>query len=103
MLIALRLAISRFFAGQAFTHTPQPVQSSGATWIRIFMPGYSLPFQSAETKSFGPAAACLASNAFLRMAVWGQTSEQMPHWMHTAGSQTGESKAMRRFSYCVVA
>ena len=33
MLIALRSATSLLFAGQTSTQTPQPVQSSGATWI----------------------------------------------------------------------
>src|ERR1700680_4291942 len=32
MLMALRLVSLLFLAGQASTHTPQPVQSSGATW-----------------------------------------------------------------------
>src|SRR6185503_17959286 len=32
MLIALRLVSDLFLAGQASTHNPQPVQSSGATW-----------------------------------------------------------------------
>ena len=39
MLIALCLTTSLLLAGQTSTHTPQPVQSSGATWIVISMPG----------------------------------------------------------------
>ena len=37
------------------------------------------------------------------MAACGQTSEHLPHWMQRAGSQTGMSMAMLRFSYWVVA
>src|SRR2546421_507192 len=32
ILMALRLVSALFLAGQASTHSPQPVQSSGATW-----------------------------------------------------------------------
>ncbi len=33
MLMALCLTISLLLAGHTSTHTPQPVQSSGATWM----------------------------------------------------------------------
>ena len=56
MLIALCLATSRLLAGQTSMHRPQPVQSSGATWIVIFQPSYSLPFQSADSKPCGALA-----------------------------------------------
>ena len=37
------------------------------------------------------------------MAAWGQTIEQLRHWMHVAGFHTGMWVAMLRFSHCVVA
>ena len=39
----------------------------------------------------------------MRIAAWGQPSEQRPHWMQISASQIGMSKAIDRFSYCVVA
>ncbi len=36
------------------------------------------------------------------MAACGQTSAHLPHWMQIAGSQTGISSAMLRFSHWVV-
>ena len=53
MSMALCLTRSLSLAGQTSTHSPQPVQSSGATWMTIFQPGYSLPFQSAALKPSG--------------------------------------------------
>ncbi len=41
MLMALWPASVLLFAGQTSTHTPQPVQSSGATWIVSRWPGSS--------------------------------------------------------------
>ena len=38
MLIAFSRVSLLFFAGQTSTQMPQPVQSSGATWIVYFMP-----------------------------------------------------------------
>ena len=43
MSIALCLTRSLSLAGQTSTHSPQPVQSSGATWTANFQPGNSLP------------------------------------------------------------
>src|SRR6266568_1819176 len=39
----------------------------------------------------------------MRMEAWGQTKEQIAHWMQRLLSQTGMSTAMLRFSYCEVA
>src|SRR5512138_2883482 len=39
----------------------------------------------------------------MRIVAWGQTKEQMPHWMQSCSSHTGMSTAMLRFSYCEVA
>src|ERR1700687_3669180 len=46
MLMALRLLSALFLAGQASTHSPQPVQSSGATWSVYAASGNS--FQRAK-------------------------------------------------------
>ncbi len=56
MLIALCLTTSLSLAGQTSMHSPQPVQSSGATCKVIFQPGYSLPFQSVAWKPSGAPA-----------------------------------------------
>src|SRR5512145_2242274 len=37
------------------------------------------------------------------MAAWGQTKAHLLHWMQTAGSQTGMSVAIERFSHWAVA
>ena len=55
MLIALRLTICLLRAGQMSTQTPQPVQSSGATWMVNAQParGPSLRFQGWCWKPLG--------------------------------------------------
>ena len=101
MSMALCLIFTLSLAGHTSTHTPQPVQSSGATCTVTFQPGYSLPRQSADWnwRALGHRA---GSKAFMRIVAWGQPSEQSPHWMQIFASQTGMSWAMLRFSYCVV-
>src|ERR1035438_9397385 len=37
------------------------------------------------------------------MTECGQTMTHLPHWMHSCSSHTGISRAMLRFSHCVVA
>src|ERR1039458_6752766 len=37
------------------------------------------------------------------MTECGQTMTHLPHWMHSSSSHTGISRAMLRFSHCVVA
>ena len=37
-----------------------------------------------------------------RMQAWGQTREQLPHWMQLSFSHSGTMTAMPRFSYLVV-
>ena len=102
ILIALRSAFSLSLAGQAATHRPQPVQSSGATWTMNFQPGNSLPLYSVDWNSAGPFANTAGSATFVRIAACGHTNEHWPHWMQSLESQTGMSWAMLRFSYCVV-
>ena len=53
MLMALCLTSSLLLAGQMLTHTPQPVQSSGATCTVSSMPGKSLPLGSRERNPSG--------------------------------------------------
>ena len=98
MLIALCERSSRLCAGHTSTHTPQPVQSSGATRIVISLSSYSLPDHSTLSNSFGAPSRSEGSKAFMRIAACGQTNAQRPHWMHTSGSQIGISGAMERFS-----
>ena len=60
MLMALCLTASLLLAGQMSTHTPQPVQSSGATWIVIRCPGRSLPLTGFDLNVAGALAAASA-------------------------------------------
>ena len=54
-------------------------------------------------KVAGAPSSLPGSKTFARMAACGQTSAHLLHWMQTAGSQTGISVAMLRFSHCAVA
>jgi hypothetical protein len=103
MLMAFLPGSCLFLAGQAFTHAPQPVQSSGATWIVHFRPAKSLPLASALWKVSGAFSSSAGSYTFARIAACGQAMEHLAHWMHTSGSQTGISSATLRFSHWVVA
>src|SRR5487761_2424578 len=104
MLIALSLASDLLRAGQTSTHTPQPVQSSGAIWMVYFWPFHSGRRAASDRKVSGPPMARPAgAYTLLRMVACGQTKTHLPHWMQTAGSQTGISKAIFLFSQRVVA
>src|SRR3972149_2812236 len=102
MLIALSRVSLLFFAGQASTHSAQPVQSSGDT-CRVYRHSENsfqravvdLNFDDAPSKYF-------ASYTFSRMTACGQTSTHLPHWMQMSGSHTGISSPMLRFSHCAV-
>src|SRR5579864_1798289 len=59
MLMAFSRASLLFFTGQTSTQTPQPVQSSGATWIVYFIPAHSLSRASHDLKVEGALASSL--------------------------------------------
>ena len=61
MSIALCFGFDLSFAGQTITHRPQPVQSSGATWIVYFWPLNSLPLKSIDLKVAGACASAAGS------------------------------------------
>src|SRR5436309_6444544 len=79
ILMALWPTCRLSFTGQASTHSPQPVQSSGETWSVYFMPGNSLKCASVERKVSGAPASLLVSNTFSRMTACGQTMTHLPH------------------------
>ncbi len=56
MLMAFLVASVLLFAGQMLTQAPQPVQSSGATWIVNLRPLNSGPFASVLLKLAGALA-----------------------------------------------
>ena len=98
MLIALWPISVLLFAGQTSTQTPQPVQSSGATWIVRWCSARSLDRNGLVRKPSGVAAATSASKTFMRIVACGQTMAHLPQSMHTSGSQIGISLAIERFS-----
>ena len=85
-------------AGQVSTQIPQPVQSSGATWIVIFIPGRCLSRQSFTGKPSGAPSSSSAGKTFIRIAACGQTIAHLAQSMQIEGSQIGISSAMERFS-----
>ena len=98
MLIALWPISVLLLAGQTSTHTPQPVQSSGATWMVRWCPARSFDRNGLLTNSAGASATTSAPNTFMRMVACGQTMAHMPQSMQTSGSQIGISLAIARFS-----
>ena len=102
MSIALCLTASLLLAGQMLTHTPQPVQSSGATWMIDLRAGPSRSVHSRCRKLGGASSSALGSTTLSRIAAWGQTSAQRAQSMQISGSQIGISAAMPRFSHCAV-
>ena len=97
MSIALCFTSLLLFAGQTSTQTPQPVQSSGATWIVSSVRRGS----SRERNGFDEEARRArrprrpAGYTFMRIAACGQTIAHLPQSMQSAGSQIGISCAMR--------
>ena len=89
---------SLLIAGHTSTHTPHPVQSSGATWIVIHRPGSSRSFHSFQRKPSGAWSIETGSKTFIRIAACGQTSAHFAQSMQIAGSHDGISRAMLRFS-----
>src|SRR6185437_16633413 len=100
--MALRRVSLLFFAGQMSTQMPQPVQSSGATWMVYLMPCHSLSRTSVDLKVAGAFSRCFGSYTLMRITAWGQTMAHLPHWMQVFVSQTGISSAMLRFSHLEV-
>jgi len=75
-------------AGQTSTHTPQPVQSSGATWMVSRWPGRSLDRNGLWGRSeSGIASIASGANTFMRSAEWGHTLVYLPQSMQTSESQ----------------
>src|SRR5581483_4952129 len=93
-------------AGQTCTHTPHPVQSSGATCTVSRWPGRSRDRNGLEgSTAADPEDPGVAPGVytFMRMAAWGQTMAHLPQSMQIDGSHTGMSRAMERFSNTDVA
>ncbi len=103
MLMAFNRVAVLFFAGQTSTQMPQPVQSSGATWIV-----YCSPSNSRSRAAHGlerrrrALERVLGSYTLMRMTPCGQTIAHLPHWMHRPRPTTGISSAMLRFSHWAV-
>ena len=85
MLIALWRTSVLLFAGQTSTQTPQPVQSSGATWIVSRWSGSSRERNSLCRKSAGAASTAAVGNTFIRIVACGQTIAHLPQSMQIAG------------------
>ena len=102
MSIDLCFTCSLLWAGQTSTQIPQPVQSSGATWIVMRMPGCSRDFHSLSLKPSGAPASAEGSNTFMRIAACGHTRAHFAQSMQIDGSQIGISSAMLRFSHRAV-
>ena len=102
MLIALWLVSVLLLAGQTSTQTPQPVQSSGATWIVSRWSSRSRERNSLCRKSAGAASTAAVGNTFIRIVACGQTIAHLPQSMQIAGSQIGIIWAIARFSYFAV-
>src|SRR4029453_7884686 len=102
MSMALCLGLVRSLAGHTLTHSLQPVQSSGATWIVYRLAVCSLPLYGGDLKVGGAPATAPSSYTFARMAACGHTTPHSLHWMQTFGSHTGISSARFRFSHFAV-
>ena len=87
----------------ASTHSWQPVQSRGDTWMRKRML-FSAPPPVALSvlKPSGAFAASSSVSSTGRMQACGHTVAHWLHWMHLSICHSGFMMAMPRFSYCVV-
>ena len=99
MSMALWLESVLLLAGQTSTHTPQPVQSSGATWIVSRWSGRSRDSELLVEEAAGAASTAAVGKTFIRIVACGQTMAHLPQSMQIAGSQIGIIWAMARFSY----
>ena len=102
MSMALWLESVLLLAGQTSTHTPQPVQSSGATWMVSRWSGRSRLRNSLWRKLAGAASTAAVGKTFIRIVAWGHTMAHLPQSMQIEGSQIGSIWAMARFSYLAV-
>ena len=85
--------------GHTFTHTLQPMQSSGEMASVYCRPAAALPFAGTSVVAAGAAAASASVRAKGRMVACGQTNAHWLHWMQVAASQAGTLTATPRFSY----
>ena len=97
MLIALRRTSDLSNAGHWPTHTPHPVQSSGATWIVSSSPGFSRLRKPLEGWSAWSGFSA-GSKTLIRIAACGQTIVHLPQSMQRSDSQIGILVAIVRFS-----
>ncbi len=91
-------------AGQTSMHSPQPVQSSGATCTVYCKPlegGVERLRDRAEAR-WRACRAQPASNTLVWIAACGQIIEQKLHWTQMSGCQIGISSAIARFSNWLV-
>src|SRR5580765_3638248 len=102
MLMALWLESVLLLAGHTSTHTPQPVQSSGATWMVSRCCGSSRDLNSLWRKSTGAASTEAVGKTFIRIVACGQTIAHLPQSIQIDGSQIGIVWAIARFSYLAV-
>ena len=68
--------------GHTFTHTPQPMQSSGEMASVYCRPAAALPFAGTMTVAAGAAAASSSVRANGRMVACGHAKAHWLHWMH---------------------
>src|SRR5665647_3272536 len=103
MLRALCPTTLLLFAGHCSTHTPHPVQSSGATWMlsRLGVAS-SLAAKGLDAKVSGAPSRLSGGSTLIPIALCGHTIAHLPQSMQMSGSQIGISWASARFSYRVV-
>src|SRR5208282_1731924 len=84
------------------TQTPQPVQSSGATWMVMRWSARSLDRKGLDKNPSGAPASDSGAKTFMRMHACGQALAHLPQSIQISGSQIGISVAMALFSYWAV-
>jgi len=90
-------------AGHRLTHSEQPVQSSGETWMVSSEPaGTSRPDAGCDKNPSGASSRKSGENAFMRIAACGQPSVHLPQSMQLSDSQTGSWVARPGFSSAAV-
>src|SRR5205807_9974413 len=102
MLMAFSRVSGLFLAGQMSTQMPQPVQSSGATWMVYLSPAHSLSRASVDLNVLGTRVRAVGSETLIRITACGHTIAHFPHCMQVLVSQTGISRARFRFSHFAV-
>src|SRR5512139_1116929 len=86
MLMAFKLVLLLFLAGQTATHRVQPVQSSGATCSVYFSSLNSFQRAAVLLNVSGALARYFSSYTLARITECGQTITHLPHWMQTSVS-----------------